>query len=433
VSERVVLTDRLVRALRPAEKRYHLLDVLVPGLLACVNRNGTVSLMLRTRLGAKSPIRRAIGQHGRITVEQARRTAREWLELLHNGGNPRDAQRSAEEEQQKACEAAEAAARNTFAAVFEKFCALKLKAQRRGFVVERIIRNEILNRWRNRPIAEINHRDIRAALEKVIERGAPIYAHSVLDAVRGLFNFALERDLIEYNPCDRLKRRHVIGQKRFRERVLSDDELFALWRAAGRLGYPYGPIYRLLTLTGTRLNEAAGARWKEFDLKNNVWIIPAERFKTGQQHRVPLTAEAIALLSTLPRFRRGDHLFSTKFGVRPVNGFTKCKERLDRRMLRTLRALARMRGDDPHQVELPRFINHDIRRTVRTRLSALRVQDYIAEQVIGHGRKGIARIYDQHRFEDEKREALNKWEALLRSFANPVPSNVIALQQRKEA
>ena len=84
-------------------------------------------------------------------------------------------------------------------------------------------------------------------------------------------------------------------------------------------------------------------------------------------------------------------------------------------MLGALRELAEIRGDDPKEVELTGFVNHDLRRTVRTRLSALKVQDHIAEMVIGHGRKGIARIYDQHRFEDEKREALAKWAARLRT------------------
>ena len=69
-----------------------------------------------------------------------------------------------------------------------------------------------------------------------------------------------------------------------------------------------------------------------------------------------------------------------------------------------------------------------MRRTVRTRLSALKVQDHVAEMVIGHGRKGIARIYDQHRFEDEKREALAKWAVLLRSIVEPPPANVVALK-----
>jgi len=87
--ERVVLTDKLLRSLKPSDKRYDVLDAFCPGMLACVHPSGSITLQLRTRIGSKSPIRRAIGRHGQITVEAARRTARQWLELLHNGGTPR--------------------------------------------------------------------------------------------------------------------------------------------------------------------------------------------------------------------------------------------------------------------------------------------------------------------------------------------------------
>jgi integrase len=244
--------------------------------------------------------------------------------------------------------------------------------------------------------------------------------------VHALFNFAVARDVIEHNPCKQLKRRDLVGSKRHRERTLNDSELYAAWRASGRLGYPFGPLYRLLLLTGTRLDEAAGARWREFDLHNKLWIIPAGRFKSGTEHTVPLSDETCALLANLPRFRKGDHLFSTTFGESPVNGFSKAKSRLDCRMLRTLRALARRRGDDD-VCELAHFVNHDIRRTLRSRLSALKVQDHIAELVIGHGRKGLQRVYDQHRYLDEKREALSLWAARLRSIVEPSPANVVTL------
>ena len=75
-------------------------------------------------------------------------------------------------------------------------------------------------------------------------------------------------------------------------------------------------------------------------------------------------------------------------------------------------------------------MSHDLRRTLRTRLCALKVQDHIAEMVIGHGRKGIARIYDQHRFEDEKCEALARWAMLLRSIVEPPPANVVELKAK---
>jgi integrase len=113
-----------------------------------------------------------------------------------------------------------------------------------------------------------------------------------------------------------------------------------------------------------------------------------------------------------------------------VNGFSKAKGRLDIRMVRILKALARARNDDPKAVKLEHFVNHDLRRTCRTRLSAIKVQDHVAEMVIGHGRKGIARVYDQHRYVPEMREALELWAARLRSIVGPTPANVVPLKTR---
>ena len=97
------------------------------------------------------------------------------------------------------------------------------------------------------------------------------------------------------------------------------------------------------------------------------------------------------------------------------------KDRLDKGMLRTLRALARRRGDDPPQVKLQGFIIHDLRRVVRTNLSALDVPDHVAEMVIGHGRRGLQRVYDQFRYEVQIRAALEKWAERLQAIVSPTP------------
>src|SRR5262249_50696124 len=235
-------------------------------------------------------------------------------------------------------------------AVFERVLARKLKPQRRGARVEADIRRDLLPLWHDRPISEIDHRDVRAAIETVLARsrsGSGAYANGVLAAARALFSFAVERDLLAANPCDRVRRQSVIGPRRHRERVLSDDELFALWRVTGRLRYPWGAMYQLLMLTGARLNEIAGLRWGEVDLERKLLTIPAERFKTGQRHDIPLSPDAATRLRSLPRFRRGDAVFSFDYGASPVAGFSKIKAGIDHRLLRTLRALARARGDEP--------------------------------------------------------------------------------------
>ena len=130
----------------------------------------------------------------------------------------------------------------------------------------------------------------------------------------------------------------------------------------------------------------------------------------------------------VPRFNGGTYLFSTTNGESAVWIGSKIKERLDRRMSLTLRALARMRGDDPASVELPPFVNHDIRRTVRSRLSRLKVTEEAREAVLAHARPGIKGVYDLHDYLDEKREALELWAARLRQITEPSPDNVVQLR-----
>ena len=147
--------------------------------------------------------------------------------------------------------------------------------------------------------------------------------------------------------------------------------------------------------------------------------MPAERFKSKSTHLVPLTKDSLALLRDLPTFTRGNHLFSTSLGQKPVTGFAKAKLRLDKLMTQEL-------GKAPVPFRL-----HDIRRTVRTRLAGLRIADEVAEMIIGHGRKGIQRVYDQHSYEVEMREALELWAARLRDIVTPPPENVVKLKKER--
>ena len=183
------------------------------------------------------------------------------------------------------------------------------------------------------------------------------------------------------------------------------------------IGYPFGTLYQLLLLTGARKSEMSDARWREFDLMKRIWTVPPERFKSNASHLVPLSDAAIAMLETLPHFTKGDHLFTTSYGEKPVSGFSKAKTRVDALIREQL-------GTTPHS-----WVIHDIRRTVRTRMASLRVSDLVAEMVIGHGRKGIQRVYDQHTYEPEMREALELWAARLRDIVTPPPDNVVRMKK----
>jgi integrase len=407
------LTDRKLNSLKAGATggatRYEVMDLDVPGFGVRVSETGRRTFILIARYpGSSNPTRRALGEYPAISLEKARTRARAWRDLIDQGIDPKVHEASLRREEIRKQE-------TTFGAVAEDFLERHVSGQRRGKDTAREIRNELISQWGDRPIADLTRQDVVDVIDAIARRPAPYLAHVVLGHIRSLFNWAINRGTygLEASPCDRLKPRALIGAKQPRQRILSDAEIAALWNASERIGYPYGPLYRMLLLTGARKSEVSDARWREFDLKKKIWTVPPERFKSNATHLVPLSDRAVAILESLPRFTMGDSLFSTTFGATPVAGFSKAKDRLDKQM---------PPGVSP-------WVIHDIRRTVRTRLASLRVPDMVAEMVIGHGRKGLQRVYDQHTYEAEMREALELWAARLRDIVTPPPENVVSIKK----
>lgn len=428
---RVSLTDRKLQSLKPAPagERYQVMDLEVPAFGVRVTDSGVRTFIYRARFpGGKHASRREIGQYPVISLATARSKAREWRILLQQGIDP-----AAREEQARAENARKQEA--TFKAVAEDWFKEKLATERKGADVEREVRNEFFPKLAKSPVDEVTEEDIREII-KAKKQTAPSQARNLLGHAKRFFAWAIDQRCygLTKSPCAELKAAKIIGKKRRRQRILTDDELFALWRAALRTPYPAGPIYRLLILNALRLNEVVDAAKPELDRRNRVWVIPEERMKgraeEARPHAVPLTAAALAILDDLPRFNGGQYLFSTTFGETPVWIGSKAKNRLDQRMLRTLRALARVRGDDPASVAFPPWVNHDIRRTVRSHLSRLKVTEEAREAVLAHVRPGIKGVYDVHDYMPEKLEALELWAARLREIVDPMPSNVVKFAAR---
>jgi integrase len=421
---RTLLTDRLVRGLpnKPAPKdaHYDVMDTVVPGLGVRVSDTGHCTFVLVARYrSSKNPTRRRLGECGAITLEAARAKARQWLEMISQGKDP-----ALVEERAKAAELQRQA--NTFAAVAEDFIATKLPHEAKGHEVARDLRRVFIPLWGHRPITDILPGEARAVVKRVADEGKTDQAHNLFGYARRVFDWAIDQQVygIETSPFDRLKPKSIIGKREPRTRILTDAEIRAFWKASGELGYPYGPLFRLLLLAGQRRSEVGDARWSEFDFDARLWRIPASRMKAGAAHVVPLCDDAITVLDGLPRFQ-GDYLFTTTDGGKPVDDYSKSKERVDELML------AELRRADP-KATLPDWVLHDLRRTMRTGLSAIPgISDLVRELTIGHTKPGLHKVYDQHAYIDEKRAALQGWEARLRSIVTPPPANVTPFARRR--
>ncbi len=209
-----------------------------------------------------------------------------------------------------------------------------------------------------------------------------------------MFQFAVDAGLRPDNPFADVRNR---DRQRPRDRVLTMEELRAVWEAAGTLGYPWGPWYRLILLTGDRRGEWARARWDWLDPERTRLEIPASEYKTGKPQVVPLSSQARAILAALPRGGAGPFLFSSDGGARPVSGFSKAKARLDR-------ALAQHLGRP-----LPPWVVHDLRRSMATHMERIGGEPHVIEVCLGHVLKGVAGTYRQYGYLPEKGQALQRW------------------------
>ena len=275
---------------------------------------------------------------------------------------------------------------------------------------EQKLRLHVLPAWGARPVASIERGDLVRLIEEVrvprtVEarqgertlrcmRGGPGAAAEVRKWCRAMFQFAVDAGLRPDNPFADVRNR---DRQRPRDRVLSMAELRAVWEAAGGLGYPWGPWYRLILLTGDRRGEWARARWDWLDPDRTRLEIPASEYKTGKAQVVPLSAQARAVVAALPHGLAGPFLFSSDGGARPVSGFSKAKARLDR-------AVAERLGRAP----LP-WVVHDLRRSMATHMERIGVAPHVIEVCLGHVLKGVAGTYRQYGYLPEKAAALQRW------------------------
>jgi len=248
----------------------------------------------------------------------------------------------------------------------------------------------------------------------------------VLEIAQRIFRWATTRPelRLERSPGEKLSPTTIVGKRVERDRTLTDPEWRALARAIQRLEYPFGPFVHLLMLTALRRSEISHARWRELDLTDQKqWTIPKERMKNDRAHVVPLTAGMLTIINALPR---GEFLFPNSRGSGPLAGHSTRKAKLDQVMLEELQR------EDPSVSSLTPWTLHDIRRSVRTKMSELPIPegDVVRELILAHARPQLHRTYDQYAYLAERRRAYELWEEKLTSILEKRSAAVIDLAQR---
>ena len=416
-------SDRLLQSVKPppaGERPIELWDALVPGLGFRVGASGTRTFHVMTRVNGRQ-VRQVVGPYPATKLKDAREEAGEIIRQARKGVDPREQRRQARRE-------AERARRDTFASVVEDFIEKYAKPRNRRWAeTDRTFKVNVNPAWGKRPIASITRREVIDLLEKIDKERGPYMSNRTLAAIRRLFAWAVERDVIDASPAQNVK---PVGKEVSRDRVLTDDELRAFWKATEGDDQPRHPFLRTLLLTAQRRSEVATMRWQDLDLEDDkpLWSIPRQFVKADRLHDVPLAPEVVAILKDLPR-HQGPHLFTTGDGTVPVSSFATTKHRVDKKMVEIMREAAEQAGDDPETVELPRWTLHDLRRTAATNMAVLNFSPHVVGAVLNHspgGTHGITAIYVRFRYDDERRQALEAWARRLDQIVTETPpANVV--------
>jgi len=365
-----------------------------------VSQTGSKTYVVTCRVFAKgewlSARRFTVGRHPELTLAGARDRARDMLALAKARKSPASI---------AATELAIATrdSINTFAAVAKRFIAEYLEAkQRRPRTIQQyrlLLEGKTLAGWRNRALADIAFQDIKDVLSAFMQRGKGIAANRTLAYLRKFFTWAVRERIIASSPAMGID---LPAGETPRERVLSDKELVAIWRAFDGEPGLIGPVGKLLILTGQRPGEVAALQWSQLRGLRRTdngeleivpgeppkWELPGSRTKNSRDHVVPLTPQAIVVLQSA---EQSDDLAFSNNGTTPIFLNSKLRDRIAK--------VSSVTG----------WSWHDIRRTVATGLGRLKIPRFWTDRLQNHVDRSVGATYDRYEYFDEKLEALTKW------------------------
>lgn len=407
-----MLTARFVKTVKPTATRREYPDD--DGLALRVTPNGAKTWTLRYRVGGgrRGRLRRlTVGTYPNVSLVAARKAARTAIgQVEAQGIDPAAVKQTARHGE-------------TFAELAIEYIEKHAKKHKRTWQHDEWLINGRLAPWKPRKVKEITRRDVRELLDTIAADG-PVLANRTLALVRKMFNFAIERDWLEINPAWKLPKPG--GKEQPRERVLTDDEIREVWKAAGGERQALETLVKLEFLTALRSGEIVHQRAPELDLAAGWWTIPGSRTKNGLVQRVPLVPLAVRLIRALPiessETNPDQLMFPGRSGRRPLTDAKKAAPRICARIdTARARASRRKAAREPFH-----YTAHDIRRTVTTKLAEGGVSRFIIDRLINHVDASVTgKVYDQYLYAREKQAALTWWAAKLDAILKGKPSKVL--------
>ena len=371
------------------------------------------------------------GLEGTMTLAEAGQRAKE-LAGLHKAGirdlrehltteeasriAARDAELARLTSEKVAIEAEQArqAARKSVTELFEHWARVDLINRKdKGAEVRRMFEKDVLPFLGDLAVADIKKSHITVVTDTMLARGVNRAAKIAFSLMRQMFRFAVDRDLIEYDPTASIRKAKIGGKDVERDRVLSDEEVRTLARLApeaGLLPSTEAAIWIALS-TCCRIGELLGARWEHLNLIKGSWLIPAENSKNGKPHSITLSPFAVRQFEYV-RAHNGNSAwcYPNTDDSGPVCSKTVTKQLGDRQRQPDQGSMSR-RSAKAQALLLPggKWTPHDLRRTGATAMTALGVLPEVAERCLNHTEENkVKRTYQRHSYTNEMSEAWNR-------------------------
>lgn len=397
-------TDRRIQALKPRAERYEVFEDGRPGFGLRVSPSCRKSFVYLFRHEGR-PRRMTLGTYPALSLHDAHVKHAEAEALVKKGQDPgallvetRRAERHAE----------------TVAELIDEYLDKYARPNKRSAAAdERALRKDVEPAWGRRKAKSIGRRDIITLLDGIVGRGSPVMANRLLEILRKMFAFAVQRGILEATPCVLID---PPAKETPRDRVLTPAEIKTVWTSLGeaKMSEAARLALKFLLATGQRREEVLGAAWVEFDVNECVWEIPASRTKTGRAHRVPISSLAQNLFAEIKAVAgESQWLFPSPRGGKPMAGA----------------ALSHAVRNNLDRLGTAKFTPHDMRRTVASGLAELGFDRLIISKVLGHADGSITGLYDRFGYGPQKRHALETWGCRLKEIVTgeSAAENVVPL------
>jgi integrase len=389
---KIELTDVYLRNLAPPETgRREVSDAKRAGLRFRLSSTGKASWMYEKRIKGGPKRKFTLGTWPALSLSNARKIALE-IEAEAAQGIDRvavaDAQRIADEKA--------VASRVTVLEVLDRYNELHLSGLRTGDERLRQLKQSMDGKL-DLHVTDLQTRHLQAVIDGHVQRGRLVMANRIRSALRAFTSWAYQRGYLDEDVGLRLAK---AAREKARERVLTLDEVRSIYSSCEDLGPLWGPLFKLLILTGQRRSEIVGLRWEEIDLQETRITKPGSQTKNGKAHITHLSLASLAALQLVQGERAG-WVFTTT-GKTPVSGISKVKSRLDELL-----------GKDFEEWRI-----HDLRTALATALAESGESETVVDKMLNHSAVGsapsaVARVYQRGDLLSLRANALEKWAAMV--------------------